>query len=248
MLDTLRQLQRDGVVKTSVTFNAEAVVNYLRQTSVFNAHVAAKATTLDTFQEVVNARQWPMFCHTMESIVVAPEIFEIAVGLLPLADVYFGEPALLYSMNAFWTQPAPNQPQYQDTHSWHRDMDDRKQLVAFFMLTTVHELGDGAHQYQYGTHVLSDEQLGRHPNAPPPEGVQTVYDVSGAVFLEDTRGLHQAFRPQVSPRGLAWARFGVSDPPESYKWDQLSPVPRAVLGDRFPTDPVVQHAVHLVAA
>lgn len=246
MLETLHQLQRDGIITTSLLFDAEAVVTYLSQTAVYNAHVTAKSTALDTFAETVNLGQWPMFCHAMDSIVTAPEIFELALGLLPLASTYFGEPALLYSMNAFWTQPALNQPEYQDTHSWHRDGDDRKQLVAFFMLTDVLEISDGVHQYQRGTHVLGDDQLGRHPNAPPAEAVQTIFDVAGAVFLEDTRGLHQAHRPLAAPRGLAWARFGVSDPPESYHWDKLSPVPRAALGARYPKDPDVQRAIHLV--
>lgn len=244
----LEQLQRDGIVKTALRFNAELVVGYLRQTSVYNAHVTAKATALETFEEVINQRRWPMFCHTMESIVTAPEILELALALLPVANQYFEEPALLYSMNAFWTQPAPNAPEYQDTHSWHRDGDDRKQLVAFFMLTPVWELSDGAHQYQCGTHLLTDGQLGRHPNAPPPDIVHTVDGPDGSVFLEDTRGLHQAHRPQVAPRGLAWARFGVSDPPDSYGWDKLSPVPRALLGDRYPKSPKTQHAIHLVVA
>lgn len=249
-LDLVGYLLRDGITKmpSYYNFDAVSVLLHLSDTFVHNAHVAAKATQTQPFGEVDIIRHWPMLCHSMHDIVVAPEIFELALELLPLANTYFGEPALLYSMNAFWTQPAPGQPQYQDTHSWHRDMDDRKQLVVFFMLTDVHELSDGAHQYQRGTHVLSDEQLGRHPNAPPANAVQTIFDVAGSVFLEDTRGLHQAHRPAVAPRGLAWARFGVSDPPESYNWDMLSPVPRAALGARYPKDPAVQHALHLVVA
>src|SRR5256885_15978270 len=112
-------------------------------------------------------------------------------------------------------------------------MDDRKQMVAFFMLTDVTEMDQGAHQYQAGTHRIPDESLGRHPNAPPPEGVVTIFGQAGSIFIEDTRGLHQAHRPQVGARGLAWARFGVSDPPESYVWDRLSPVPKEALGVRY---------------
>lgn len=244
----LEQLQRDGIIQTDLRFNADRVIEHLTCCHAHNAHVQAKATLSEPFTYVNVIKHWPMLCHSMHDIVLAPEIFELALGLLPLANAYFGEPALLYSMNAFWTQPAPGHPQYQDTHGWHRDGDDRKQLVAFFMLTAVHELGDGAHQYQCGTHVLTDEQLGRPTNAPDPVIVQTVYGVEGGVFLEDTRGLHMAHRPQVVRRGLAWARFGVSDPPESYIWDKLSPVSRLALGDRYPADPAVQHAIHLVVS
>lgn len=245
----LQELRRDGIIKPSLTFDAfETTAHFLDQPA-YNAHVQAKATQPpEPLALALGARQWPMLCHTMQAAVTAPGLLEIALKLLPLANEYFEEPALLYSMNAFWTQPAPGAPPYQDTHSWHRDGDDRKQLVAFFMLTPVIELEDGAHQYQHGTHVLNDNQLGRHFTAPPPEAVTTIFGVAGEVFLEDTRGLHQAHRPRFLNRGLAWARFGVSDPPESYGWDKLSPVPAALLGVRYPEDPEIRKAIHLIVA
>lgn len=233
----LEALRRDGITYIPQTFPFSDVKSFLRDHLVTNAHVWAKGSDTDEYDAAVEMKQWPMFCHTMSAAVCAPHMFELAYGLLPIADAYFEEPALLYSMNVFWTQPAAG-PQYQDTHGWHRDGDDRKQLVAFFMLTDVREDRDGLHMYQAGSHNAETDAIDHN------KWVRLLGN-AGSVFLEDTRGLHVGARPQKL-RGLGWARFGVSNPPESYKWDKLSPVPARMLGDRYPADPAIQKAIALV--
>lgn len=188
-----------------------------------------------------------MFCHDMWDVLGAPGVLDVALGSYGDAREYFDEQPLLYSVNAFWTQPAPGQPDYQDTHSWHRDGDDRKQLVAFIFGTCVDKPSDGAHLYQKGTHLLRDDQLGRDFRAPPPEDIVSVTGRAGAVFLADTNGVHMGLRPSA-PRLLLWARWGVSDPPQSYHWDRLKPLPRHRLGALYPSDPELQRAIRLVAS
>ena len=245
----LGDMRRDGITRLPITFPAEDVLEHLHTTEVFNAHVAAKATARDAFGNVYIRQQWPMFCHSMRDIVTAPHILEVALSLYPLVQEYFGEPPLLYSMNAFWTQPVPDHiPKYADTHWWHTDGDDRQQLVVFFMGTDIPTREDGAHLYQRGSHKFypNNEQLGYNYHAPPESVVAVMTGKAGTIFLSDPRGMHMAPRPIYKPRMLAWARFGVSDPPVSYGWDKLSPVPRNLIGERYPTDPVLQKAIHLV--
>jgi hypothetical protein len=247
---TLGDLRRDGIARTPLTFPVDAVRDYLSETEVYNAHVAAKATARDRFGNVYVRQQWPMFCHSMQDIVTAPHILEASLSLYPLVRDYFQEAPLLYSMNAFWTQPAPNAPKYADTHWWHIDGDDRQQLVVFFMGTDVPTKDDGAHLYQRGSHKHypnpTKENLGYDWEHPPESVVEVVTGKAGQVFLTDPRGMHMAPRPASRPRGLFWARWGVSDPPVSYGWDKLAPVPRSLIGSRFPGDPVLQRAIHLV--
>ena len=208
---------------------------------MWNAHVAAKATEppLPLFQVLAESR-WPAFSHHMRDVVTAPNFFELALATYSAAQEYFGELPLLYSVNAFWTQPASGQLPYVDTHYWHRDGDDRKQLVMFMFGTD-----GGVHRYQRGSHCLTDAELGYDPAEPPPERVATVTGKAGTVFFADTSGLHVGDRA-LAPRLLLWARWGVSDPPESYRWDRLEAVPRDLLGDRYPADEALQRAIRLV--
>lgn len=251
--EAVQKMHRDGVARLPVTFNAEEVVKSLSTTRVANAHVWAKATAEQPYIKALEDKTWPMFCHTMTDIVVAPHILEGALSLYPLVKEYFQQEPLLYSMNCFWTQPVPpSVPKYKDTHWWHIDGDDDKQLVVFFMGTDIPTKYDGAHLYQRGSHRFypnpTNERLGYNFEQPPESIVETIIGDAGTIFLTDPRGMHMAPRPLHRPRMLAWARFGVSDPPISYSWDKLSPVPRSLIRERYPQDPELQKAVHLVVA
>lgn len=224
----------------------DEVDEYLSTCWVYNAHVRAKSTESIIQNEAVRKNRWPMFCVDMQDAVVAPHLFELMVDHYDFAKRYFdGEQPILYSMNCFWTQPAPGAPQYLDTHGWHRDLDDRKQLVIFVFGTDVIYPQDGGHQYQVGTQNVSDQSLGRDFRAPPPHGVKTITGKKGTAFVSDTRGLHVGFRPNKL-RMLAWGRWGVSTPPQSYAWDKLKPVNKSLLGDRYPSSPDVQDAIRFV--
>lgn len=245
----LGNLRQDGVVRGLPMGRREVgeFADHLRHCEVYDAHVRAKSKDHRVWGDGV-AAGWPMFCHDMRDVVMAPHLFELALSTFPVAQGYFGEDPRLYSVNAFWTQPAPNFEPYQDTHSWHRDGDDRKQLVLFLYGTNVLCQADGAHLYQRGTQVIADDALGRDFRAPHQNEIACVLGIAGTTFLADTGGLHLGLRPQNGRRMLAWARWGVSNPPQSYVWDQLSPLPRHRLGARYPSDPALQEAIRLVVS
>lgn len=271
-----RKLKDDGISYYGQTDPVALyeLVEFLCTCQVWNAHVEPHATVPPRpFTEVSGKGEWPMFCHSMTDMVRAPYFFEYALSGFDVARDYFGETPRLYSMNCFWTQPASTQ--YADTHSWHRDADDRKQLAMFLYGTDVIDLADGAHMYQRGTHrlvdgsvdhlfndasspqnpaplinaaqAIMDAALGRPADQPPPGVVTTMTGPAGTTFFTDPCGLHMGVRP-VKPRMFAWARWGVSTLPASYVWDHMSPVDKSVLGDRYPTDPAMQEVVRLVVA
>lgn len=244
--EVVSTLQRDGLslgLRMPPALVAE-FTDHLSRRTVYNAHVRAKAEMSAQFA-LAKTLRWPMFCNDMIDVVTAPHLFELALATYPVARAYFEEEPRLYSMNAFWTQPSDG-PQYQDTHSWHRDLDDRKQLVLFLYGTDVFDEAAGAHRYQRGTHQVPDDQLGRHFSDPRPETVATVVGAAGTMFFVDTSGLHMGLRPYRGTRLLAWARWGVSNPPESYNWDKLTPVPRDRLGARYPDNADLREAIKLI--
>lgn len=240
-------LKRDGICKMpplSTEQNA-AISKSLWKKSVYNAHVIAKSTGDPLpLSQVLQEGKWPMFCHKMEDIVAAPWFFEVALSMYDLVHNYFGEKPYLYSMNCFWTQPAGD-VQYADTHWWHRDGDDRKQLTLFLYGQDVNNTADGAHLYQKGTHLVPDHALGRDYQKPDVDKLEVIVGPAGMLFLSDTGGLHMGLRPR-KPRMLAWARWCVSNPPWIYQHDRLSPVSKDILGDRYPQSLELREAVHLV--
>ena len=244
----LNMLRRDGIARMPPMPDSllSKYTDYLQDKQVWNAHVIPKATEPPTLlRTALREKRWPMMCHSMTDIVLAPFILETAIGMYDVARAYFdGEQPRLYSLNAFWTQPAGG-PKYQDTHGWHRDCDDRKQMVMFMYGTSVEQTTNGAHMYQKGTHRIADAALGRDFRAPPYDVIETMVGPAGTLFLADTNGLHMGLRPD-QPRMLTWARFGVSNPPNSYKWDELQPVPKEMIGNRYPRSAELQDAIKLV--
>jgi hypothetical protein len=139
---------------------------------------------------------------------------------------YLGvETPLLYSMNCFVTRPGEAvRPDIQD---FHRDADDVKFLPMFFYLSDVGK--DGRQELRIGDHVVGIE--GKR----------------GTVFFSDTMREHRGLKPMTDQRIVAWARFGISNPPESYKWDRLQPIDKALLGERYPADARLRESIKLLA-
>lgn len=177
----------------------------------------------------------PISCFDMHDLIAAPHFWEWALEFSDIAALYLGLPPLLYSMNLFESLPS-SLPAHPGIEVFHRDYDDVKFLALFLYLTDVYP-GDGSHLYQVGTQ-----------DGGPSTRTVEICGPRGTAFLADTRGFHTGIRPTSGPRRLAWARWGVSNPPASYVRDCLSPAPRERLGDRFPKDPAMQRIVRLVAA
>lgn len=227
-LPVLESLQRDGIVLLPElrTAHVDAIWEALRNRSRFAGHVKREGRP-HTGQ--------PISCWDMHDLLLAPYFWELALSFTPLAGEYLDAPPLLYSCNVFESTPS-DWPPHPGIEVFHRDADDTRFLALFLFLTDV-SAGDGAHCYQCGT--KDGGQLTQRAE---------VYGPRGTMFLADTRGLHRSIRPTTGPRRLAWARWGVSDPPASYIRDCLRPLPRARLADRYPKDPELQRIVRLVVA
>lgn len=172
-------------------------------------------------------------CWAPEDVLRAPHFFEFALALTSVAKEYLGQEPLLYSVNAFTTYPIAG-PMNPDIQEWHRDRDDVRFLALFVYLTDVRYAEEGAHLFKLGTH----NGMGN--------GDGVILGHTGTAFLADTRGLHMGVRPTHRSRTMAWARWGISDPPASYMWDKQAPCDKSVLGDRYPTDESLRSSIRLV--
>lgn len=241
-------LRTDGVFVTGPmdTGRVDEITTHLVQWPMYGSHVAAKAADIEPpVPYSVAVDRYLAFCPHMRDVVTAPHWFELAVSFYDAAKQYFdGAEPHLYSLNAFWTKPGPT---YVDTQQWHRDYDDERQFAVFMLGTDVPEVADGAHYYQRGSHKVPQEDLGYDWHQPPYNRVERIGGDRGTIFACDPWGLHKGVPPQRY-RLLLWARWCVSPTPRVYGVDGLAPVPRSLIGARYPNDPVLQEAIKLVVA
>jgi hypothetical protein len=249
--DQVALLDRDGFAMAGFMPSAEiaAVRRHLLGCPVWPAHMKAKALRARpdvrpvSAADALAAREWQMFAHDMADVVRAPGLLQLGLAFLPLAAAYFREAPLLFSLNAFWSQPGSG-PRYGETHGWHRDGDDRKFVALFVYGDDVRTREDGAHYFLPGTQDMPGEDVPGDWRLRERE----VTGPAGTMFLENGRIFHRGERPQ-KPRLLIWLRYGVSDPPAPYVWDDLAPAPAASLPPGvYPDDPELRRAIKLVVA
>jgi hypothetical protein len=213
------QLERDGVAMLGGLTPEQLleISTHLVNKPVFlGGHVKRCAldgsiTTKDLWLEHRPRRVYrhSLGCYDFDAIVTCPHLILKALESAELAEGYLEQEPVVYSANIFWSFPGgPVMPEVQQ---WHRDVDDKKFLVVYFYLTAVSI--EEAHFYEVGSH--------RRGNT---ERTAVITGKAGQMFIEDGYGLHKGMHPQHRPRLAAWVRFGVSDPPESYKIDELYPV------------------------
>ena len=212
----LKSLYWDGIVKLPWVWPESEVqeyVSYMKSRPMFNAHVKAKSDGVP--------RKWgecEVLSYDMADTVAAPHFFEFAIQFTDIVEAYLGSPPHMYSLNAFATFPGVKAPN-PDIQLWHRDRDDTKFIALFLYGSDVNSDSFGPHMFAKGSHRNNDG--GHHP---PTEPVDIIYGRAGTAFLEDPSGLHLGVKPREGERLLAWARWCVSEMPQSYQWDALKPV------------------------
>lgn len=167
-------------------------------------------------QESPIPNQYHFASHMLGHTLKGPGLLDFLMPLTEEAEDYFdGESALLYSINAFWKKPGGHE-------QWHNDTDDRKIFALFMFGTDILTREDGTHGYIPGSHKWSiEEKQPYNENIKQPDEKDAVYfyGPAGTWFITDTWGLHNGVAPaQGKPaRMLLWSRWGVSDPPKSYR-------------------------------
>lgn len=241
---TAEALRQQGFWRAGLWHGMPLVMAHLQRSMAYTGHVIPQGDRRPrALSEVLDDSHRHM-CHAMETAITAPALFDFITVFHGLAAEYFQEEPMLYSVNAFWKKPgAPS--------GWHYDEDDRKQLVMFIYGTDVLNNDQGIHQYVRGSHTWSREQLKWIHNVeekvPPAEWtVDTFIGPAGTFFFTDTRGLHNGFPPKEEARLLLWARWGVSDPPVTYRNDELSPVHYSKIGLACKPSEEVQRRTRLV--
>ena len=134
----------------------------------------------------VGSRPRPgVFHNSMADVMAAPHFLDYAKSLTPLASEYFGEPAHLWSLNAFCTDR--DTPYIAGINGLHRDREADKILVLFVL---------GADTDVQGAQLFVTK-AGR---------AELVHGPKGTAWLADTTQLHCGLIPN-GPRMIAWARW-----------------------------------------
>lgn len=233
----LKSLRETGIAALPFLDEIDAVTAWFDECRFYyDAHMPETGRRQQTGPVARDAipPQSECYCTGMDAVILAPALLERGLAVRDVAAAFLHTPTpFAYSMNAFWTRPGPagTRP---DIQEFHRDMDDPAGFLAMFV---------------YLTDVLRDED-GPHELKGPDGAARRVYGPAGTMFLASTYNEHRGIKPSRagSARGIAWLRWGLSDPPPSYVWDRNEPISAALLGARMPADPVLRHSLHLLAA
>ncbi len=141
-------------------------------------------------------------CNSMADVMAAPHFLAYAQSLTPLASKFFGKPAHLWSLNAFYTDK--HTPYIGSLNGLHVDREADHMLTLFMLGTDTGP--DGA-------------QIVAH------EGTQwnAMWGPAGSAWLTDVSRLHCGLLP-LKPRLLAWARWADMVPLAKYT-EQLPDLP-----------------------
>lgn len=228
MSDTLETLRADGIVRlpglTQVQMNS--VRSWLLGKDTYAAHVQVYSDgVLRPIHETLPLHG--VATYDMAHVVNCPHLLPLALTYADLAREYLQADPVLYSLNAHWS--INHSEDKSGTQNFHTDQDDTRFLALFVYLSDVLTVEQGPHSYLKGTHRIA-------PDGEPYDshGEEMIFGPAGTAFIIDPRGKHKGVKPQEGQRGLAWARFGVSNEPPSWLWDKLSPqtlVDRSLLED-----------------
>ena len=141
----------DGFLRLGVLPWVDGVVDHLSICPRYPGHIKARPRD-------------GMECNSMEDVMGAPHFLRYAKSLTPIVSKYFQEPAILWSLNAFYTDR--NTPYFPGLHGLHKDRGGEK-IVALFVLgfdtpidsAQLHMRFDGTLELLYGpagTAWLSD--------------------------------------------------------------------------------------------
>ena len=133
--------------------------------------------------------------------------------LLTIAAHYLGMVPKLAEAYVRRNFPSPYRTM---NHYWHRDLNDRYQLLKGFVFLSDCTLDNGPHEFIRGSHAdygrlngkryFTDAEVdAEHPHGSATRLVSEVK--AGTVILEDTRGLHRARMPLTGYRDLGYMVF-----------------------------------------
>lgn len=211
MLETFR---RDGIVRVRSLPcpQLHELVEYLKSCQVSNHHVFPHGQSVRMARDVLGDMNWPVMAHREEDVRAGPHYMDFIESFRYLVETHFQKPPFLCSTHAFWTQPASHD--YPVTHDWHRDPPPRNQCTMFIFGTNIMTVEDGAHEYECGSHLISDGGES-YTGYKPTRRIETITGSAGTTFIVDTHGLHVGHRPKHAPRLLIVARWAPEDGHES---------------------------------
>jgi len=181
---TVEQLRTTGLARLGIVPWIDDFLGFMCERPLFPGHVKARLPKPG------------VFCYAPEDVIAAPGLLTHAKSLTSLASEYFGEPAHLWSLNAFVTRPDAGY--WRGLHGLHSDVTTSNNAVgnkalAFFVL---------GHDTD-----ITGAQLHVRPDGL----IEPIFGPAGTCWLADQSHLHCGLIPE-KPRLLLWARWAEKIP------------------------------------
>ena len=175
--DALQLLKRQGLAPLPPAAFVHEFVDYLKDKESRPGHVDDRPRA--------GIRH-----YRMEDVMAAPGFLELAKGLNRAASTYFEEPAILWSLNVYTTDP--DTPHVRGITGLHQDGEAPKILTLFMLCEDTP--ADAA-------------QLFVPKDADRSDRWYAMYGAAGTCWLADTSMPHLGLIPRDRRRTIAWARW-----------------------------------------
>lgn len=225
-LGPVDDFRRTGLKKLDKVLPEDLVTSIRRKLELLPVFASSSYVGSDRMQRTLDdTRRISQFAsYSTDQLLRIPSLLRIFMmpAILDFVEKFMGCVPTLYSLNAWWSFPAPTASSF-NSQFFHRDNDDWRWCVLFIYLTDVDESG-GPHQFIEGSQTLAGMQAlapdldaantflysrgekfsARCEKLP----ITTLTGPAGTMILANTLAIHRGLVPSQKPRLMLWGRYG----------------------------------------
>ena len=197
-------LKNEGFCKIDYTLNRNLIDTLIKSINPLKGSYSGKDYTSRDFEYFDHAKpKATKFSYDPNELIKIHEIQRLAFdkNILNVAQNYLGSLPILDIVTSWWLSETENEDEVA-AQAWHFDLDRPKWIKVFFLLTDCDEY-NGGHKFIRKSHIsknipkeirdmgykrLNNELIYKYYEK---EDIVSFNEKSGAIFFEDTRGLHK---------------------------------------------------------
>ena len=216
-------LNNEGFCKIDYTLSKEQIDILIKSINPLKGKYSGKDYKSEDFQYFDHSKpKATKFSYDSNELIKIHTIQKLAFdkNILNIAQNYLGSMPILDIVTSWWLSETENSDEVA-AQAWHFDLDRPKWIKVFFVLTDCDE-NNGAHKFIRKSHIsknipkeirgmgytrLKDELISKYYKK---EEIVSFNEKSGAIFFEDTRGLHKGSRLKNKKRLMLQFQYSSS--------------------------------------
>lgn len=216
-------LKNEGFCKIDYTLNKDLVDTLIKSINPLKGKYSGKGYRSKNFEYFDHSRpKATKFSYDSNELIKIHIIQKLAFdkNILNIAQNYLGSLPILDIVTSWWLSETEHEDEIA-AQAWHFDLDRPKWIKVFFLLTDCDE-NNGGHKFIRKSHIsknipkeirdmgytrLNNDLISKYYEK---EDIVSFNEKSGAIFFEDTRGLHKGSRLKNKKRLMLQFQYSSS--------------------------------------